>query len=119
MTTIVSRGVKIVADRNGKSSKLLGEFEAKQSKDGQRQHSFTKTRPMDKVHWLIDDIKDHVDSLIKVDSKIEGTGNEGCDWHATYMTSALVIQLTKDPQRGTKRKFTLENENPDYPWYGP
>jgi len=33
MTTIVSRGVKIVADRNGKSSKLLGEFEAKTVKD--------------------------------------------------------------------------------------
>ncbi|KAL9955730.1 hypothetical protein ACROYT_G037097 [Oculina patagonica] len=33
MTTIVSRGVKIVADRNGKSSKLLGEFEAKTFKD--------------------------------------------------------------------------------------
>ncbi|KAL9968022.1 hypothetical protein ACROYT_G026347 [Oculina patagonica] len=79
----------------------------------------TPSRPMDNVQWLIKDIKNHVYSLKKVDSHIEGTGNEGCDWHTTYMTSALVIQLTKDHKQGTKRKFSLEHTHREYPYYGP
>ena len=54
----------------------------------------------------------------KVDSHIQGTGNEGCDWHTTYMTSALVVQLCKEKQ-GTKRKFSLDHAQRPYPYYGP
>ena len=54
----------------------------------------------------------------KVDSHIQGTGNEGCDWHTTYMTSALVVQLYKEKQ-GTKRKFSLDHAQRPYPYYGP
>ncbi|KAL9968066.1 hypothetical protein ACROYT_G026393 [Oculina patagonica] len=79
----------------------------------------TPSRPMNDVHWLIHHIKDHVHSLKRVESKIRGTGNEGCDWHATYMTSALVIQLKKDPKRGTKRKFSMEHAHRPYPYCGP
>ncbi|KAL9968045.1 hypothetical protein ACROYT_G026371 [Oculina patagonica] len=80
----------------------------------------TPSRPMDNVHWLVDDIKEHVRSLKIVDSKIRGTGNEGCEWHTTYMTSALVIQLCKsDPNKqGTKRKFSLEHTRRPYIYCG-
>ena len=54
----------------------------------------------------------------KVDSHIRGTGNEGCDWHTTYMTSALVVQLCKEMQ-GTKRKFSLDHAKRPYPYCGP
>ena len=76
---------------------------------------------MDNVHWLIKDIKKHARFMKKVDSKICGTGNEGCDWHATYVTSALVVQLCKDAvaEQGTKRKFSLEHARRPYPYCGP
>ena len=76
-------------------------------------------RPMDDVHWLVNDIRKYAHSLKKVNSKIRGTGNEGSDWHATYMTSALVVQLCKDPKIGTKRKFSLEHTHRPYPYCGP
>ncbi|KAL9968069.1 hypothetical protein ACROYT_G026396 [Oculina patagonica] len=79
----------------------------------------TPSRPIENVHWLIKDIKKHAHSLNKVDSQIQGTGNEGCDWHATYMTSALIIQLGKDAKRGTKRKFSMEHARRPYPYCGP
>ena len=66
-------------------------------------------RLTDNVHWLVDDIKNHMKSLKKVDSQIHETGNEGCDWHMTCVTSALVIHLCKDPERGTKKKFSLDH----------
>lgn len=78
----------------------------------------TPSRPMDNVHWLIHDIKYHAHSMKKVDSHIKGTGNEGCDWHTTYMTSALVVQLCKEKQ-GTKRKFSLDHAQRPYPYCGP
>ena len=78
-------------------------------------------RSMDDVHWLFNDIRKYAHSLKKVDSKIRGTGNEleGSDWHATYMTSALVVQLCKDLKKGTKRKFSLEHTHRPYPYCGP
>ena len=76
-------------------------------------------RPMDYVHWLVNDIRKYAHSLKKVDSQIRGTGNEGSDWHATYMTSALVVQLCKDPKIGAKRNFSLEHTHRPYPYCGP
>ncbi len=74
---------------------------------------------MEDVHWLIKDIRKHARSLKMVDSQIEGTGNEGCDWHATYLSSALVIQLCKDAEQGTKPEFTMEHARRVYPYCGP
>ncbi|XP_078377860.1 uncharacterized protein LOC144661016 [Oculina patagonica] len=79
----------------------------------------TPSRPMEDVHWLIKDIRKHAHSLKKVESKIRGTGNEGCDWHATYMSSALIIQLCKDHKQGIKRKFSMEHARREYPDCGP
>ena len=77
-------------------------------------------RPMDNVHWLINDIKEHAWSMKKVDSKIRGTGNEGCDWHATYITTALVAQLCKDAvAEQDKEEFSLEHARRPYPYCGP
>ena len=60
----------------------------------------------------------HAHSMKKVDSHIQGTGNEGCDWHTTYMTSALLVQLCKEKQ-GTRRKFSLDHAQRPYPYYAP
>ncbi|KAL9968070.1 hypothetical protein ACROYT_G026397 [Oculina patagonica] len=79
----------------------------------------TPSRPINDVQWLIKDIRKHGRSLKEVDSQVEGTGNEGCDWHATYLSSALVIQLCKDAKQGTKPEFTMEHARRDYPYCGP
>ncbi|KAL9968068.1 hypothetical protein ACROYT_G026395 [Oculina patagonica] len=76
----------------------------------------TPSRLMENIRWLIHHIKDYARCMKKVDRKIRGSGNEGCEWHTTYMTSAIIIQLCKsDPKQGTKRKFSLEHARRPYP----
>ena len=47
-------------------------------------------RLTDNVHWLVDDIKNHMKSLKKVDSQIHETGNEGCDHRKPILYVCLI-----------------------------
>ncbi|KAL9968046.1 hypothetical protein ACROYT_G026372 [Oculina patagonica] len=65
------------------------------------------SRPIDDIHWLVRDIEEYVFSLKMVDSKVRGTGNEGCEWYTTYLMSALIIQLCKDSEQDSKEEFSM------------
>lgn len=65
--------------------------------------------------WLQDFVKE-AKKMKRVDQKIMGTGNEGCDFHQKYFHGALLIDLS---ERKDNTPFTVEHARREYPYYGP
>eukprot|EP01006_Ploeotia_vitrea_P043923 TRINITY_DN66791_c6_g4_i2.p1 TRINITY_DN66791_c6_g4~~TRINITY_DN66791_c6_g4_i2.p1 ORF type:complete len:457 (+),score=25.58 TRINITY_DN66791_c6_g4_i2:37-1407(+) len=59
-----------------------------------------------------------VKDMKKVDQKIQGSGNEGCDFHQTYQFGAMLIKVAEDADFDDFGEFTMEHSTREYPYCG-
>eukprot|EP01119_Soliformovum_irregulare_P015003 TRINITY_DN4176_c0_g1_i1.p1 TRINITY_DN4176_c0_g1~~TRINITY_DN4176_c0_g1_i1.p1 ORF type:complete len:394 (+),score=89.50 TRINITY_DN4176_c0_g1_i1:282-1463(+) len=65
--------------------------------------------------WITKNFVERAKTMKKLDSHIEGSGNEGCDWHQKYAHSAIAVNVSGVRDQ---RPYTLEHSQRRYEYYG-